>query len=93
MYDLAVRFAFNFKGLLSEVEVKYKMSQCYLRLKEHKEATTIVCTVKLYSFGVKNQWWDLWIVSLHKMMYQDCSGLFALKFNQLFWKQFDFVLS
>ena len=78
---------------MSEVEVKYKMSQCYLRLKEHKEATTIVCTVKLYSFGVKNQWWDLWTVSLGKMMYQDFVGLFALKFNQLFWKQFDFVLS
>lgn len=29
-------------GLLSEVEVKYKMSLCYLRLKEHKEATTIL---------------------------------------------------
>ncbi|PFX25631.1 Anaphase-promoting complex subunit 7 [Stylophora pistillata] len=29
-------------GLLSEVEVKYKMSQCYLHLKEHREATTIL---------------------------------------------------
>lgn len=29
-------------GLLSEVEVKYKMSQCYLHLKEYREATTIL---------------------------------------------------
>lgn len=33
------------QGLLSEVEVKYKMSQCYLHLKEYREATTIVCEV------------------------------------------------
>lgn len=29
-------------GLLPEVEVKYKMSQCYLHMKEYREATTIL---------------------------------------------------
>lgn len=29
-------------GLLSEVEVKYKMSECYLHMKEYREATTIL---------------------------------------------------
>jgi len=32
-------------GLLSEVEVKYKLSQCYLHLKEYREATTVVCKI------------------------------------------------
>ncbi|KAJ7377277.1 Anaphase promoting complex subunit 7 [Desmophyllum pertusum] len=29
-------------GLLSEIEVKYKMSQCYVHLKEYREATAIL---------------------------------------------------
>ena len=33
---------FYIQGLLSEVEVKYKMSECYLHMKEYREATTIV---------------------------------------------------
>lgn len=38
------------QGLLSEVEVKYKMSQCYLHLKEYREATTIVCEVVSHNY-------------------------------------------
>ena len=38
------------QGLLSEVEVKYKMSECYLHMKEYREATTIVSEIKLISF-------------------------------------------
>ena len=45
-----------FQGLLSEVEVKYKMSQCYLHLKEYRDATTIVCEVVslsyIYNFSI-----------------------------------------
>ena len=37
---------------MSEVEVKYKMSECYLRMKEYREATTIVSERKLISFSV-----------------------------------------
>lgn len=45
-----ITFALLQQGLLSEVEVKYKMSQCYLHLKEYKEATTIVCEVVFFLF-------------------------------------------
>lgn len=40
---------FCIQGLLSEVEVKYKMSECYLHMKEYREATTIVSETKLIS--------------------------------------------
>ena len=36
-------FSLLLQGLLSEIEVKYKMSQCYVHLKEYREATAIVC--------------------------------------------------
>lgn len=35
------------QGLLSEVEVKYKLSQCYMHMKEFKEATAIVCRINV----------------------------------------------
>ena len=37
------------QGLLSEVEVKYKLSQCYLLLKDFREATTTVCLTLVFS--------------------------------------------
>ena len=46
-----------FQGLLSEVEVKYKLSQCYMHMKEFKEATAIVCRiiiVEIVSFLLEN---------------------------------------
>lgn len=45
-----------FQGLLSEVEVKYKLSQCYMHMKEFKEATAIVCriNIEMVSFPLEN---------------------------------------
>ena len=44
------RKIFCIQGLLSEVEVKYKMSECYLHMKEYREATTTVSEMKLILF-------------------------------------------
>ena len=48
-------FFFTFQGVDSEVELKFKIYQCHMKLREFRDAISIVRTFHCISFKIKEK--------------------------------------